>query len=70
MLFSLCGQVTVNGRCGVKVDIADPIPAEKNAAQELKSYLGRIFGTNGAGPHRGEGPAVILRHDAARDPRL
>ena len=59
----VCGQVTVNNQFSVKLDISDPIPAERFAEKELKHYLGEIFGTKDAVLNRKSGPSIILRHD-------
>ena len=61
----LCGQVSIDDRYGVRLDIKNPIPAEVNAEQELKHYLAEIFGTPQAVLDRKDGKAVVLRHDAS-----
>ena len=65
VLFPLCGQVSIDDRYGVRLDIKNPIPAEVNAAQELKHYLAEIFGTPQAVFERKDGKAVVLRHEAS-----
>ncbi|MBO4646776.1 MAG: DUF4838 domain-containing protein [Lentisphaeria bacterium] len=63
VLIPLCGQVTIDGSYGVRLDIRKPIPAEVNAEKELQHYLSEIFGTPQAAFDRRSGKAVILRHD-------
>jgi len=65
VLLPLCGQVTVDGRYGVRLDIKNPIPAEVNAGKELQHYLSEIFGTPQAVFDRKDGKAVVLRHDTS-----
>ena len=63
LAFCLCGQVTIDNRTAVRLEIANPTPAELNAAKELKHYMGMIFGTPENVLNRKNGPAVILRYD-------
>ena len=39
VVFSLKGEGNINGNTRIKLDIAKPIPAEKNAEKELKEDL-------------------------------
>ncbi len=58
---SAAAPVVIDGTATVKMEISKPIPAEKTAENELKTYIRRIFAE-----HQGKSSAqaqFILRHD-------